>query len=400
MRDHADDPHISLLAARPSARPRSIGRTALIGAAATALLIAGGVGLRYGAPIPADAHRVARAEVPIEVRGQGVLDADRRSLLGATLQGRLREIRARRGDVTSAGAILATLEDADQSHDLAVARHQAQSAAAQLDEARAQQMREQATLSRAARELQRQQTLSARGVASDGALDIAEAEHRVAEAAVVEATARLERLDAERAAAERTVALRAEALAQTRILAPFDGVIIAQHREVGDVAAPGEPILELVDPASLVLGVRLDESHMAEIAPGQPASVVFASARDRPYPARVLRIHRQVDDETREVTVDLALEDLPRNWALGQRGMAALTVAAAPDAIAIPSRFVTRRDGEVGVWTLENGRARWRPLTLGRASRAQVIVTAGLAEGDVVLAPEDLFARARVEIGR
>lgn len=400
MRDLSDETRPSLLAARPKSRPRGRGRPLLLVATALGVLLAAAIGVRYATPVPATAYRVAVADVAIEVRGPGVLDADRHTVLSTTAQGRLQDVHVAPGDFVSAGAALVELENETQRLDLAIARHQAESALRRLDEAQAQRRRDEALLIRATRELERQQTLSGRGVASDGALDLAEADHRAAEAAVAEADARLRRLTADRRAADRTVALKETALQETQITAPFDGVVTRQHRAQGDVAAPGEPLVELVDPSSLVLGVRLDESQMAAIAREQRATVTFVSERDRAYAARVVRIGRQVDDETREFTVDLALDALPRNWALGQRGMATLHVGAATDAIAVPTEFVMRRDGAHGVWALRDGRAFWRPVTLGRASGDAVLIEAGLASGDVLLKGERLSKGLRVEIGR
>ncbi|MEM6680019.1 MAG: efflux RND transporter periplasmic adaptor subunit, partial [Pseudomonadota bacterium] len=304
------------------------------------------------------------------------------------------------GDHVAEGAPVARLEAAEAEIDLAHAREQARALGHQIIEAEAQKRREEATLRRFERELQRQLELRARGVIADGALDIARAERDAAEARVAEAAARIERLGADLSGAQRLVDRRREALAQTVVTAPFDGIIVSREREIGDVVTAGTPILEIVDPGTLVLSTRLDESQMAQMAHGQPAVVFFESEPVRSHAATVTRISREVDPETREFALKLALETLPRNWAIGQRGSAAITIAEREDVLALPTALVGHRRGSAGAWVLENGRAHWREVELGGSSDGKVAVLAGLEDGDTALEGETLYRGMRVEVGR
>lgn len=52
---------------------------------------------------------------------------------------------------------------------------------------------------------------------------------------------------------------------------------------------------------------------------GQKARVVFRSEPQKNYPGVVSRLGREMDRETREFLVDVRVEQLPVNWAVGQR---------------------------------------------------------------------------------
>lgn len=398
MRDGVDESDTVLVSKRPPARPRS-NRRLLIGSAAAvcvALMIAAGV--RYGAPIDASAHVVSAGAFHVALKGPGTLNALRKTTLSTTVQARLREVRVDVGDVVRADEVVARFEDHGAQVDLAKAILQTRTSAHQIEEATAQLRREEALFAGAAREFARRRTLHARDVASEGVLDVARADRDAASARVLEAQARVGRLLAEFDVAHATVELRREAFEQTVITAPFDGVVLSKSHEIGDVVAPGAAIVELVDPCSLMVGARFDESQMAGLREGQVATVTFASEADRAHTAVVRRINPEVDPETREFTVDLALGSLPMNWALGQRAAAEIGIATTPDAVAVPATFLKRRNGAFGVWVLRNGRAAWRPVTPGATSGGRIHVTSGLEEGETVLTGDTLYRGVRVEI--
>ncbi|MEM8622274.1 MAG: efflux RND transporter periplasmic adaptor subunit [Pseudomonadota bacterium] len=398
MRDLVEEEPSTLIATRAPARRRSR-RSRLIWVALSAALIAATIGgLRFGVPVAADAHSVSAGVFAVTLRGPGMLAARRHAVLGATVQGRLAALPVDTGDRVARGESIAQLESEEARLDLVQATEQVRAVEYQIAEAEAQRRREEATLTRFERELERQEELRARGIVADGALDIALAERDAGLARVAEAEARIERLKADLLATHGLVERRREALSQTTITAPFDGVVVSRAREIGDVVTPGAPILELVDPSTLQLSARLDESQMAKLATGQAATVSFESEPGRPHTATVDRIGREVDPETREFTIDLALASLPTNWAIGQRGAASIRVGERPDTITLPSALIQYRDGAPGAWALSGKRAEWRPLTLGSAGDDTVEIVAGLESGETVLDAPRLHDGRRVAL--
>ncbi|MFM9776334.1 hypothetical protein ACKI1Z_42355, partial [Streptomyces galilaeus] len=58
------------------------------------------------------------------------------------------------------------------------------------------------------------------------------------------------------------------------------------------------------------------------------ATIEFSSDARNAFAGKVLRLHKEVDRETREFTVDVELDSLPKNWALGQRAFVKLHVGS------------------------------------------------------------------------
>lgn len=120
---------------------------------------------------------------------------------------------------------------------------------------------------------------------------------------------------------------------------------------------------------------------------GQPARVVFRSEPDRNYPGEVARLGREADRETREFLVDVRVQQLPVNWAVGQRAEVYIESGYKSGIVAIPQKFLLWREGKAGVFVNEDSRAHWRSITLGLYEQQYVEVTKRLSAGDQVVKP-------------
>ena len=227
------------------------------------------------------------------------------------------------------------------------------------------------------------------------ALTVAQAGIANSEAAVAEAQKEL-------VAAEKTLQYHQARLADTQIIAPFDGLIVARQRDPGDVVVPGSSILTLISTDQLWVSAWVDETEMAKLAPDQPASVVFRSEPQRSYPGQVARLGRETDRETREFVVDVSVLELPSNWAVGQRADVFIETAHEDSAVLIPPALVVWREKRgmtgdetsdtrkaPGVFVNDANRARWRPVKLGLCGRDAIQVIEGVSEGDRLIIPAD-----------
>jgi HlyD family secretion protein len=95
---------------------------------------------------------------------------------------------------------------------------------------------------------------------------------------------------------------------------------------------------------------------------------------------------KEVDKETREFIVDVSLEKLPLNWAVGQRAEVYIEAARKVDVVAVPEDFIKWRDNSPGLFVLKNGRAQWRTVTQGvHGGSGMIEILDGLREGDTIL---------------
>jgi len=188
-------------------------------------------------------------------------------------------------------------------------------------------------------------------------------------------------------AAERFLEYQQAHLSDSTIRAPFDALVVRRDRGPGDVVTAGSSVLQLVATEQMWITAWVDETELARLAEGQPARVVFRSEPSREYKGVVARVGREADRETREIVVDVRVEDLPTQWAVGQRAEAYIQVARRDAVTALPAARLLVRDGATGVMLDEGGKATWRAITVGLRGRESVEVTGGLSPGDVVVSP-------------
>jgi RND family efflux transporter MFP subunit len=229
---------------------------------------------------------------------------------------------------------------------------------------------------------------------AEAALRIAEADlRRSTELARTENVARQlleQRQSAARQAAARRDAARARReeaaarLAQTRILAPSDGIVSRRSVLLGAVVQPGQEMLRLIRDGRLELDARVPELDLAGIAPGQAARVFHG---EREIPAQVRAVAPVVAGDTRLGIVHLTLPPesglRPGMFARGE-----ITPPAAAPVLAVPQEAVVFRNGAPVVFVLAEGaeHVEARRIATGLRQDGQVEIVSGLAEGERVVA--------------
>lgn len=341
----------------------------------------------YFAAVPVVEHRVETGELVAEVMGTGTLEARVKSTISPKISGRIQEIAVDQGDRVKAGQLLFTLDDAELKQQVEIAQATITSWQASLERLRADQNQTEAVRARARQDFERTKKLLATNVATKEDSDKATESLQVAESGVSRAAAALLEGRKQVVTAEKTLAYHEARLADTRVAAPFDGLIVKRYRDPGDIGVPGSPVLMLVSTNEIWVSAWVDETEMSRLHVDQPARVVFRSEPGRSFQGVVSRLGREADRETREFVVDVRVVTLPENWAVGQRAEVYIEVERKHAVPVLPAKFVLWRANAPGVYCRVGNHAQWRAVKLGLRGSETVEVTEGLAVGDTVVMP-------------
>lgn len=293
------------------------------------------------------------------------------------------------GDKVKPGDLLVRLDDAELLGQVAIAKANLDAAQAALVRLETDKERANAVVVHARQRYQRDQALLPSRTVSQAEVDSDIESLAVAEAGLSRAEAAITEGQKELVASEKTLEYHRARLADTRITAPFDGMIVRRDRESGDVVVPGSSVLSLISMDELWVNAWVDETEMEKLKVGQPARVVFRSDPNRSYAGSVSRLGREADRETREFVVDVRVVELPGNWAVGQRADVFIETARKDSVTLLPSHYIELRDMRPGVILNRNGYAQWQPVELGLRSPSFVEVTRGLAAGQTIVIPKD-----------
>lgn len=293
--------------------------------------------------LPAIAVRAQVVESKARVATEEVVGTVRtklRSVIEAKVSGKIEQMLVVPGQQVKAGELLATID--------------AREVQARYDQAAA--LRQQAEA-----DLKRLTSLLDQKVLSQAEFDSAQARARVTIAGVIEAETML---------------------SYTKVTAPFAGVITRKHADVGDLATPGKPLLEMEDSTALRLEADVPEAVVGKLTLGEKLPVRIATL-EAELAGIVSEIAPAADPSSRTFLVKL---DLPAQPALraGQFGRVAMPVGVT-SALRVPVSAVIQRGQMELVFVVAENTARLRLVKTGKRLGSEVELVSGLSAGEQIV---------------
>lgn len=289
-----------------------------------------------------------RAALPLALAANGNISAWQEASIGAELNGlRLATVNVNVGDRVRKGQVLATLAgETTQAESL---------------QARAALMQAEASHENAKADADR-----ARAIQDTGALS----KSQIAQYLTAEKVAK-----AQWEAAKAAYGATQVRLANTRVLAPDDGVISARNAAVGAVAGAGQELFRLVRGSRMEWRAEVTPAEVGRIRVGQ--AVLVTAATGTRLTGKVRAIAPSADPQTRNV---LVFVDLPRHDDLKAgtfaRGEFEL---GRSDAMTVPATAIVVRDGHSYVFVIgADSKASQRKVQTGRRVGERVEVLDGL----------------------
>jgi HlyD family secretion protein len=224
------------------------------------------------------------------------------SVLGfKTVQSRIVELPFDEGHWIKKDSIIARLDDSDYRQQVSISQaalevQQRQLATAEQNFAAAQMTIESdaADLEFKKSEFERAETLLKKGVGTVEAHDQAQMALRQSDAiqqrdqALLRATQRqIELAKANIHSADEALKMAKIVLDYTTLRAPFDGVILVRQAEIGEVMAPGTPVVTLADLDHVWLRAYINETDLGKIRHGQTAKITTDTYPGKTYQGRV-----------------------------------------------------------------------------------------------------------------
>ncbi len=287
-------------------------------------------------------------EWPRVIVANGNIAAWQEAVIGSEISGyALTKVRVNVGDMVKKGELLANISS--------------EMVAAELAQSKAAVMEAEATLAEARLNADR-----ARKIESAGALSAQQINQY---------------LTTEQAALARVGAAKAKLqfdelrLAQTRIVAPDDGMISARTATVGSLTQPGQELFRLIRRNRLEWRAEVSSADLDRIKPGMTASITAPNGTR--LQGKVRAVAPTVDTQTRNAIVYV---DLPNDTA-ARAGMFARGefVLGAGTALTLPQSAVLMRDGFSYVYRVDdNNQVVQLKVALGRRVGDRIEISSGL----------------------
>lgn len=184
--------------------------------------------------------------------------------------------------------------------------------------------------------------------------------------------------------------IAAKNLADSRLYAPFAGMIAEKSVEVGQNVMPGVPVARLVTTSRLKVKISVPEAEIASVSVGQQATVSVQALGGGSFEARVAEKGVVAHPLSRSYDVKLQVASVPEGLLPGMVADVSLQPAGSEGrqaACVIPAGVVQiDEQNRTFVWTVDaEGKARKRVIGCGEYLPDGVAVSSGLAAGDRII---------------
>lgn len=373
------------------------------GAAAAVLLIScGGTPVEESAseprvPVTVQVETLVESSHPQTVPLTGVVRPRRQVTIAAQVMGYVKGVSVEEGQRVSVGEPLIALANDGLEASTAAARAGEDQAEAAILVAQHATIAAEANLALAQASYDRYEGLLAKESVSQQEFDVATAGLRTAEAAVEQARAQTSRAEASRSEAVAQITSADTMLGYASITSPIIGVVTTRMVEPGDLANPGQTLLEIEETGEYRLESPVPESLIASVRVGQEVAVAIdALGEGGPTVGRIAQIDRSADAASRTFLVKVAVRSSPglRSGLYGQ----VFLPADQRTILTVPADAVVERGQLHTVFTVTGGMAERRLVTLGQLSEGSYEVLSGLDAGErVILDPFTVSDGSAVE---
>lgn len=211
--------------------------------------------------------------------------------------------------------------------------------------------------------------------------------------------------DMDRALADHEVAvtnLRATEiqLADSVVVAKFDGLVDALHQEEGEYVSPGMPLVRLVQVDRVKLIIGIPERDVVRFAIDDLVAVTLDAFPGETFEGKIFLIATTAEKSTHTFVTEIVLDNPAGILKPGMIAQARLVRQSFPDSIMVPMFSVITTDAGRHAFVEEDGVARIRQVKIGFIHEASVHITKGLGPGDrlIVVGHRDLVDGDAVQV--
>jgi HlyD family secretion protein len=358
------------------------------------------------APTRVKVVKVERRDLQAQVYGNGTVEAKLVVGVSSKITGKIVELNADQGDRVKRGQLLARLENDDFIQQQRQAEAGVNRAAANANVEQANLQKARANLVLAEKNSQRFRHLAEKNLVSRLEAEQYENIYLVAKAEVARCSAALQSVEMDQAANRAGLGVAHSRVADTLIYAPADGIIISRALEIGATVTPGMTIFSLADPRTVWVKANVDESQLQGVTVGKKAMIALRSAPGVQFPGQVARIAHESDRVTEELEVDVAFNPPLESFRLGEQSDVYILATTKTGVASLPAAALVTKGKGRGVWTVADGRLKFKAVTTGIEDRGNFTEILGGLDGSeqVVLAPPQQMLKfgegKRVKVGQ
>ncbi|MBQ7472415.1 MAG: efflux RND transporter periplasmic adaptor subunit [Prevotella sp.] len=196
-------------------------------------------------------------------------------------------------------------------------------------------------------------------------------------------------------------AMSKKSLNDTKLYAPYSGYIASKDGEIGQNAAPGMPVVKLVNIGSVKVKISVPEDDVQRIAKGSSMKIVVPALGNREFSGRVTERGVSADPRSRTYEVKATFQNSDGQLLPGMICQAFTNYMQGTTGVFVPANLVQLSgDNKTYVWVVNGGKAVKREITVSSETAQGAQVSGGLSAGDqlIVAGQQKVSNGMKVEI--
>ena len=173
-------------------------------------------------------------------------------------------------------------------------------------------------------------------------------------------------------------------LKDTKVRAPFDGVVVQKHIDVGTYLKVGDRIVTVLNDKAIEVEAQVPTDQILGLKPGMTVMVVLDDQSVHSARVRAIVPLENQRTRTRAVRFTAQFKATRKSLALDQSVTVRVPLEAS-SAVTVHKDAVVRRGANAIVYVVKNNKASARRVVLGRGVGTRFVVRKGLKPGDLVV---------------
>lgn len=169
------------------------------------------------------------------------------------------------------------------------------------------------------------------------------------------------------------------------LVSDTDGVVTAISAEVGQVVAPGTPVVSVANTDDKEIVISLPEDKVDAMREVQNVTVRMWANPALAIPGVIREVSPVADPATRTYSVRVAIPDAGSDIKLGMTARVQFASKTATPQMRLPLTALFNEKSSSAVWVVEKGAVKLTPVKVGGTSGNDVIIASGIKPGQTVV---------------
>lgn len=169
------------------------------------------------------------------------------------------------------------------------------------------------------------------------------------------------------------------------VTAPFVGTIVDKKAVMGELAQLDKALFAVAELSTVWIETNLFEKDIGKVKVGVPATVTTAAYPDQVFKGKVTYISSVMDKETRTIKARVEVPNPDGKLKIGMFANAAIDTATSSKAFILPVEAVVLIQGQPTAFVQDGEGFSARAVELGDKLRGQVVLKAGIRQGEKVV---------------